>query len=401
MKKYYPYLFLLTSALFSCSSKEVVKEIVEVPALRASYIYNADSVLKYLELNKDNYKDLSVSYLYKSSDAVDKDLDKAIYFCKRAITLHPELDLYKALGDLLTKAKRYDEAYSLYSFLTYKHYSHSSGHNSYIFSEPSEDVKYESIILHFLRYGYLNGYEIYEYKEDGLDPKKLEGKLLADERFKIDTSTVQYKNFKLMFMTDEEIEEYKSSRKVYDGFLASITDTSSLFDINAKQVQNFKYSNGDSEMEGITVEENSFYINFLQEKKEHPDRWYDYNYNHIYPLYGNITAIVYAIDTSEAGCPKEMRHIYHRLALYNDKGEILDHKIIAFQSGEDLATATVNQSDVTVKFFKRKWRNPYKKNDFDNDLLSVEEVGSVSYKMNADGKILQSGNQPETVPTPL
>ena len=115
----------------------------------------------------------------------------------------------------------------------------------------------------------------------------------------------------------------------------------------------------------------------------------------------SITAIVYSVDTSETACPKEMRHIYHRIVLYNDKGQIVDNKIIAFQSGEDLATATVNQSDVTVKFFKRKWRNPYKKNDFDNDLLVIEEAGSVTYKMNAEGKIIQQGTQSETAPAPL
>jgi len=402
MKTILPFLFLLLMMLSACSSEEVITEFVEVPALRASSIYDADSVLLYIETNNETYKELSDSYQKKSLEIQDKDLDKAIYFCKRAITLHPAQDLYITLGNLLVKAKQYKEASELYTFLTYTHYSSSTKSSSYVFSEPSEDILYEQIALYCLRNnGAVSSYDIYQYKEDGRDLKKLKNRLLEDERLKIDTSMANYKNFKLLFMSDEEIEEYKNSEEVYKGFLASITDTSSIFEIDAKHVQAFNYNREyDNEMD-MAIEESSFYVNFLQEKKENNNLWYEYNYTHLYPLYKNVTAIVYAIDTSEAGCPKDMRHIYHRLVLYNDKGKIMDHKVIAFQSGEDLATATVNQGDVTIKFFKRKWRNPYNKKDFDNDLLRVEEVGNVSYKMNAQGQIVQRGLQPDTTAAPL
>jgi hypothetical protein len=402
MKMYYLFIFLFSLTLVSCGSEETVTETVEVPAMRASHIYRADSVLSYIAIYKDDYKDLSDSYEKKSEEIQDKDLARAIYYCKRAITIHPTYDLYHTLGSLLVKDKRYEEAYRLYSFLVDKHYFGANHEEVYVFTDPTEDMHYEKVALNILNYGMTDAYDIYLYKDQGLDLKKLKNRLLADERLKIDTTAVSYKDFKLMFMSEEEIEEYKSGEQVYRGFLSSIKDTSAVFEINAKQVQNFKYNTGDDyEMGDGYLDERAFYVNFLQEKKDHPDQWYNYNYTHIYPLYNNVTAVVYAIDTSDAGCPKDMRHIYHRLVLYSDKGEILDHKVIAFQSGEDLATATVHQSDITVKFFKRKWRNPYKKNDFDNDLLSAEEVGSVSYKLNAEGKIVQRGNQPETAPAAL
>ncbi len=403
MKKSVSLFFLLTLVLSSCGSKEVVTEIVDVPALRASSVYDDDSVWQYLETYKEKYKELSESYYKKSVEIQDKDSDKAIYFCKRAITLHPTLELYNALGTLLVKAKQYDEAHELYQFIVDKHYLSSTQDNIYVFSEPSEDMRYESIALNFLRFGYVYGYDVYQYREAGLDVKKLGNRLLRDDRLKIDTTLEQYKNFKILFMTEEEIEEYKYSEQVFNGFLESITDTSSTFEINAKQVQTFKYSSREyaDEMYEDNSDARVFYLNFLQEKKENPNGWYDYNYNHIYAVYPNINAIVYAIDTSATACPIEMRHIYHRLVLYNEKGEVLDHKIIAYQSGEDLATAIVNQGDIAVKFYKRKWRNPYNKKDFDNDLLSVEEAGSIYYKINAQGKIEQRGDQAETAPTSL
>ena len=398
MIKYYSLIFLFSIILFSCSSKEVITEIVEVPAIRASYIYNADSVLNYKEINKENYKDFSDSYEKKSLEIQNKDLDKAIYYCKRAITLHPTFELYNALGALLQKGKYYDEAHDLYVFLVNKQYSATKQESVYVFQEPTDEMRYELIALSYLRYGNIDSYAIYEYKEDGHDLKKLEGRLLADTRLKIDTTLKQFENFKLLFMTDVEIDEYKYSEQVFNVFLNSITDTSSSFEINSKQVQNFKYNNREYDEMNEAWTMNDFYVNFLIEKKENPDSWFRYNFNHTYTLYNNITAIIYSIDTSETACPKEMRHIYHRILLYNDKGQILDNKIIAFQSGEDLATATVNQNDLTVKFFKRKWRNPYKKSDFDNDLLSIEELESISYKINAEGKIIQKGAQPETAP---
>ncbi|MDF2456157.1 MAG: hypothetical protein K0R51_2150 [Cytophagaceae bacterium] len=386
--------------IFSCSSEEVITEIVSVPAIRASYIYHADSVLLYLEQNKDNYNDLSNAYLLKAAEIENQDLDKAIYYCKRAITIHPTLELYTALGDLLIKAKHYEDAYELYSFITQKRYRPSIGSSNYIFSAPSENLLYQSIVIHHLKYGYFDSYDIHHYKELGFDIKQLEDRLLHDQRLTIDTTPSSLNVFKLLFMTDEEIEEYKNSEEVYKDFLASIPDTSSVFEINSKQVSQFKYGREYEEMDAPPAQ-NSFYANFLQEIKDTNSVWYEYNYNHIYPLYNNITVIVYAIDTSEAGCPKDMRHIYHRLVLYNNKGEIINHKVIAFQSGDDLATATVNQEDISVKFFKRKWRNPYNKKDFDNDLIKIEEIGSVSYKMNVQGQIVQRGSQPDTTSAPL
>ncbi|MBC7488246.1 MAG: hypothetical protein H7282_16010 [Cytophagaceae bacterium] len=401
MTKHYSLIFLFSLILFSCGTKEVVTEIVEVPAIRASYIYRADSVLSYAEINKENHKGLSDSYEQKSLSAQSTDMDKAIYYCKRAITLHPTFELYNTLGSLLQKGKYYGEAHDLYFFLVNKHYVATKQESIYVFQEPTDEMRYELIALSFLKYGYIDNYAIYEYKEDGHDIKKLEGRLLADGRLKIDTTLNQFNNFKLMFMTDAEIDEYKNSEQVFNGFLNSVTDTSSIFEINAKQVQNFKYNNRESDEMGEEWTMNDFYQNFLIEKKENPESWFRYNFNHVYSLNNSITVLVYSVDTSETGCPKEMRHIYHRIVLYNNTAHVIDNKIIAFQSGEDLATATVTQSDITVKFFKRKWRNSYQKKDFDNDLLSVEEAGSVSYKMNAEGKIEQQGNQTETLPSTL
>lgn len=402
MKNIYLSVFLFSIVLLSCQSQEAVTEIVEVPALRASSIYEADSVVRYMELYKEQYKELSDAYQKKSSDIENENMDKAIYYCKRAITLHPSMDQYITLAIMLMKDKRYEEAYRLYHLLVNKHTIYEIDGEVYLFnSPPTEEMRYQLIALSVLNYGGLDSYEIYRYKEEGYDVKKLGNRLLSDQRLKIDTSIAEYKDFKLMFMTDDELEQYQTSEQVFREFLASIEDTASFFEINSKQVQHFKYNRSyDYEMDE-NIKGSSFYVYFLQEKKENPNRWYNYNYNHVFPVHTNITAVVYSIDTSEAGCPIDMRHIYHRLAIFNDKGDLLDHKVIAFQSGDDLATASFAKNNVIVKSFKRKWRNPYNMKDFDNDLLNSQEAGSVRYTITTEGKITQAAAQEESVVTPL
>lgn len=101
-----------------------------------------------------------------------------------------------------------------------------------------------------------------------------------------------------------------------------------------------------------------------------------------------ITAVLYAIDTSEAGALKEMRHIYYRLATYSPNGQIIDSEIIAYQSGESLATVKFDKPGFTVTNFKRVWKKAYIKTDVDNSLLKTEPTGEKkSYTITPTGEI--------------
>lgn len=98
-------------------------------------------------------------------------------------------------------------------------------------------------------------------------------------------------------------------------------------------------------------------------------------------------AVVYAIDSSETACPIDMRHLYHRLVTYDSVGNILDNKIVAFQAGEALQTAVINRNNIETTRYKRIWRKPYKKFDFDNFLECSEMIDIKRYHINPDGHI--------------
>ena len=206
----------------------------------------------------------------------------------------------------------------------------------------------------------------------------------------MDTASREFKNMMLQFLSWDDIEIVAKNPETFTNFLASIKDTSVIYSIDENKVRQFNYDdfngiNGGGE--DMQMSFDAIYVYYLKEKQENKNGYYKFNFNHLINISPSIKAIVYAIDSSETACPLVMRHIYHRLVTYDNTSNIIDSKIVALQSGEELKTVSFNDKKFSVIESKRKWKKPYDAKNFDNYLLSTEKTKEVSYEILDDGKI--------------
>ena len=384
----------LSIILLSCNQVPE-KVIVELPALRASSVFDADSVYYYTQYYKDQNKEIANSYFNKGIEQEETNPDKAIYYFKRSITLHPTLEAYHKLGAILSKEHSYKEAAKAYYLIVSKAYISNEVGSVYLFGEPNQDDCYEYILNSLLAYKELDRYDMNEL---GMNIKETQKRLVDDKRFDLDKSSILYKNIMLQFMTDDELAAYSKSKTVFDDFLLGISDSSSVFDIDSKKVQQFDYKDYRYEFGGEESGMNYLFSGYLKEKQDNPDTWIKYNFNHAIRINDSIAAVIYNVDTSVLACPKEMRHIYDRLVTYSKDGQIIDDKIVALQCGDSLKTLKYNKNQFTITSYKRLWKKPYDMNDFDNDLLGVEEIGFNSYIITAEGKIEEQAVKEDALP---
>jgi hypothetical protein len=128
---------------------------------------------------------------------------------------------------------------------------------------------------------------------------------------------------------------------------------------------------------------------FFKEVREKQNEWLPYNCNHAIALNSQVYVLVYATDTSATACPKEMRHVLHTLATYTPEGKIIDTKVVAWQSGKDVGLMSYEYGTVTINTYKRTWKNPYNKREFDNEVVQTEATGQFHFVITADGKITE------------
>jgi hypothetical protein len=380
----------------SVSCEQKVETIVtEVPALSASSIYKADSVLQYKEKYGVSHSVMAESYLTKATEGSKEKIEKAIYCLKRAITLDPQLESYKKLGKLLETAKSYDEMFKVYDFVTSTIYLQNKPDVHYVFGMPDEDMFYETLVSEYLANKSISAYSIYKANDtQKIQMSNLKKRLQSEPRINMDTASIEWKNLMLQFLSPEEAKDYVQNENVFGFLRKSILDSSSVFSIDENKVQDFNYRESEErEYEDMDYGGNqlaTFYSNFLVEKKAQANYWYNYNFTHKIKISDDINAIIYSIDTSALACPKSMRHIYHHLVTYNKKGEIIDNKVIATQAGEKLSTLKFVENKFVISNYKRTWKKPYNKNDFDNYLVNTEAMGEESYEIGSDGKIKKS-----------
>jgi hypothetical protein len=392
MKQYI--LFSLLIVFASCSHKvETVYHDVE--AMRASSIYRTDSVSEYLNTFQELNKKLADSYFEKAEKEKETNAPKAVYFYKRAITLYPSLSSYKALAEVLFKLQRYNELRNLYSFLNSSISQQMPDGNyssEYIFGKPDEDLLYEYLFSNILLSRTLWGEDIYTAREEGYNLENIKKRLVSDKRLPMDTSSFEFKNIMIQFLDYEEIESEAKKPSTFSGFLASIKDTASVFEITDKNVQRFNYTdfNGINEYDGFQQRDfSSIYVYYLKEKQDNKDSWIKYNFNYCPKLSPLFHAVVYAVDTSEDACPREMRHVYHRLVTYDPTGQIIDSKVVAWQSGEELVSMKMDHTKFWITEYNRTWKKPYKKTDFDNDVVKITKGNESAYEISAEGKIVE------------
>ncbi len=384
---------IVTIILMGACSEKIEQVIVEVPAMHASEIYQRNDVKKYMLQYGSEHHDIAVSYKQKSVAVKDKDLKKAVYFLKRSITLEPTYESYLELINLLSADRDYTEASNAYNVLVSEEYYEENGKwvSGYVFGKPDENLISDYIIVNILATNTID-YYILSLAGENMDKQKIRARLIADERFEYDTASVVYKNLMVQFWTDEEVEAYKKSQQNLNALFKSVADTSSVFQINQKNVNQFRYDdfngiNYSDFEEGVNLAGMAVY--YLKEKKDDPDKWLQYNINHSFHPYESLKALVYAVDTSVTACPIDMRAIYHRLVIYDANGDIISDKVLACQSGEILQTVSYNKDHFEITEYKRTWKNPYEKNNFDNEITKVEQLAKKTYSITPAGQIVE------------
>jgi hypothetical protein len=393
----YAFIFTIGALLSLSCTRKTETVVVELPTLPVSLIYSDDSVCSYIKMHRESNKGVADAYYEKALKLKEENPSRSVYFFKRAITLYPTVEFYKELGSLLIKEGNFKEAAELYSFisLTHEYYTEDKEWaRRYVFEKPDEDTFYQYFFCSYLNKSHAP-YLIHEAKESGIDMENFKDRILSDNRLKLDTSSLDYKNMIMQFWTDEEIEAFRNSETVFKLFLSTIKDTAEIFEITKRGVQRFNYGNY-YERDYVEYDEpgsssiEDMYVYFLKEKQDKPDNWYRYNYEHLVHLNDSVKVIIYSMDTSATGCPIDMRHIYHQLVTYGIDGKIIDSKIVAYQAGATLATLKFERDKFTISEFRRSWRNPYDQNDFDNDLIKTEAIGEKHFYINSHGKIGES-----------
>lgn len=370
--------------LLSCAQQPVTI-VKTVPSLRPSSIYNRDSVNWYLERHGNFHKEMAASYITKAKEAEPDNIRKAIYFTKRAITVQPDKQYYLYLLSLLDKAEQYEELSTVYELLTFRQYNRSTKIYQYLFDRPEEDVLYEFLAFTLTNgNSYMAGGILDNAQEVGISMEKLKKRLLADKRVNIRPGSDNFNNLLLLFMTDAEMEAYQNSPANFRNFIASIKDSSQVFEIDEKEAKAFFYRQEEWDVE---MDFKHFFRTYLAETKETPDKWVNFQAKHRLRLNDGVQAVVYAVDTSATACPEEMRHIYHRLVTYNNNGDIIQSEVVAVQAGEQLSLMSFAGNAFTVTDFRRDWKNPYQKSNFDNYVVKKERVGERNYQIRGDGKI--------------
>ena len=369
--------------LLSCA-QEPVTVIKTVPSLRASSIYKRDSVHLYKRQHLNFYEDMAISYLAKAKEAAPVNLLKAIYYTKRAITVYPEKEYYLYLASLLRHTEQAEELSAIYRLLVFS-YNTSPGKNEYLFGKPDEHLLYEYMAFELAHdKDYMAGEILYHARNLGFSMEDFKKRLLTDKHLNLRPESDRYKNLMLLLLSDEQLEAYKNSPANFRNFLASMPDSSQVFEIDEQEVKRFDYQTDDwyDEMDfSYLIKE------YLPETKETPNKWINFQPKHRVRLNDSIHAVLYAVDTSATACPADMRHIYHRLATYGKKGHLIQSQVVAVQSGEQLSLLSFAGQVFTVTDFSRTWKHPYQKENFDNYVVSKERTGERSYEIRGDGKI--------------
>jgi hypothetical protein len=386
--------------LVSMCGKQVKTEVVELPSINPSNIYDFDSVSAFAKSRWEQNARIARAYFNRGEKLEGENLAKAIWHYHRAITLNPLPEYYHMLGQVLIKNKAYNEAAKLYYFLTQTHYvkdSHGERYEYAFGTRPSEEDYYNRMLTQMLAFDFLSGYDVSEANEAGINVNRLKEKLLADERISYDTASIAYKNFLNLFLSEEEIAAYTSNPANFRTFINGIKDTGSVYELPARSLADFNYSTLEQyEAEGPIL--GVLEMNFLKQKQDFPAEWFNYNTCHAGRISDSVYYVVYAIDSSSIACPRIMRHVYYTLATYSATGKVIDAKSIAWQSGEALAEASVQNDKVKIRTYKRKWRTTYNKAGYDNEITSTESTGTIELVIQNNGVI--SELKPLLLPAP-
>jgi hypothetical protein len=382
------YIYLSLSVLFLGCKTEVETVMIDAKALPVSAIYNVDTVYGFLQAYGEENKEFAATFHKRALNEKEQNVEKAIHDLKRSISLRPDEDVYIELAELLDQTKQYSELADLWYVFVGK----VNRSDDYLFSTPDLDTWVRHYTSLLLSNGSLYSEDIYPAQEFGVDMQFLREKVLADKRLALDTSSLDYKNIWVQFEDRETLKELTKKSSIFSAFVASAEDSSNSFSIDASNICNFKYSTEDFEMYRLDL--SMVFVYYLPEVVDNKNTWINYNIKHAFTPQQGLTAIVCAVDTSELGCPKEMRHIYYRLLVFDAGRNLIDHKVIAQQNGETLQLADFSGNSIRISNMVRQWKKPYVKRDLDNEVKSMVEQSTERYVISPEGKIMAESSGP-------
>jgi hypothetical protein len=365
------YLIGFIICISACESKTEIEEI-EVPAIRASKLFYADSVYSYMIKNGDNYQHLSHSYLNKAKQ--EKDPEKAIWFFKRAISLYPQVDSYRELGTLCLKNKKFEDAFSCFNLIVEQAYIKSDGDykSMHIFGKPnSED--FENFIISCI---YTNSfYEdleglIYRAIENGADREQLKSFIYEDSRINLISKPQLKKQLDLVFMDEVELGKYTEKLENFHTFISDFKTLDEPFIVNFEDIQKFAYTKYQiEEYDGVDL--TNLESNFLPQKKNNPDSYLKYNKIGKFLLPDSNIIAIYKTDDSEYGIEKQKRNIAYFAAIYSPLGQLTDYKKIAWQESKTSATLNCSNYEFEISIFNRIWEKKEEVLSSDNELKNI------------------------------
>ena len=365
------YLIGFIICLSACESKTEIEE-VEVPAIRASKLFYADSVYSYMIQNGDNYQHLSHSYLNKAKQ--EKDPEKAIWFFKRAISLYPQVDSYRELGELCLNNKKYDDAYSCYNLIVDQAYIRINGDykDIHIFGKPNAE-DFENFIISGI---YTNSFYddlsrlVFKAINNGADKEQLKSFIYEDSRINLVSKPQLKKKLDLVFMDDEELEKYTEKTENFLSFIADFKILDEPFIVNFEDVQKFNYTEYQQE-ESDGVDLTYMESNFLPQKKNNPDSYLKYNKIGKFLLPDSNIIAIYKTDESDYGIEKQKRNIAYFAAIYSRSGQLTDYKKIAWQESQTSATLNCSNNEFEISIFNRIWEKKEEVLSRDNELKNI------------------------------
>ena len=365
------YLIGFIICLSACESKTEIEE-VEVPAIRASKLFYADSVYSYMIHNGDNYQHLSHSYLNKAKQ--EKDPEKAIWFFKRAISLYPQVDSYRELGELCLNNKKYDDAYSCYNLIVDQAYIRINGDykDIHIFGKPNAE-DFENFIISGI---YTNSFYddlsrlVFKAINNGADKEELKSFIYEDSRINLISKPQIKKQLDLVFMDEEELEKYTEKTENFLSFIADFKILDEPFIVNFEDVQKFNYTEYQQE-ESDGVDLTYMESNFLPQKKNNPDSYLKYNKIGKFLLPDSNIIAIYKTDESDYGIEKQKRNIAYFAAIYSRSGQLTDYKKIAWQESQTSATLNCSNNEFEISIFNRIWEKKEEVLSSDNELKNI------------------------------
>jgi hypothetical protein len=389
MRKYILHI-LIGVGLISCSG-ETTTIFKDVNALPVSLIYMGDTVIKFAKALGEANAEVAIAYTKKGEEAEATNPEKAIYYYKRAITLGPTQERYLKLAKVLEANGLKNELAELYYFLVIPFtYKYGAGNDPlFVFRKPDFDLYYEYLVAHIIKNQSLWSEDVYLAKEQGFDTEAYKKKLLSEPRIGMDTSSMTFKNMLLQFLSYEEFEQASKDPGMFRNFVSTASDTTLNFSISEKQVGKFDYLSNLGSDDFMQNDFSSIYRYYLVEQKEENNIWFKFNLTHHLQLSEKFTTLICAIDTSYPGSPPEMRNIYHRLVTYDSAMKVIDHRVIAVHSGEQLSTVDFRKNKFNIHSFKRTFRKPYKKGEFDNEVMGLVLEEETYFEINEAGQIIK------------